>query len=94
MDNFYIDINRLPFMEYEYGLLILISVVIGVPLIVSLIATAIQQAKMNTARKNDYANSYIRQNSFNLTHSRDIFLYTRTTRVAKPKQNNSRSGRN
>lgn len=94
MDSFYIDFNRLPFMEYEHGMLILIAVTICIPLIISLIATAIQQSKMNTARREEYAHNYIKQGSFNLTDSRDIFLYTRTTRVAKPKQNNRQGGRN
>lgn len=92
--DFNIDYSRLPFIEYEHGMLILIGVLIGVPLIISLIATAIQLSKMNTARSEDYAHNYIKPGSFKLTHSHDIFLYTRTTRVAKPKQNNRQGGRN
>lgn len=94
MDSFYIDYSRLPFVEYEHGLLILIGVIIGIPLIVALVATLVQISKMKTARSEDYASNYIKQGSFNLTASHDIFLYTRTTRVAKPKQNNRHGGRN
>lgn len=89
-----IDYNALPFMEYEYGAFILIGVIVLIPLIAALIATAIQLSKMKTARSEEYAHNYIKQGSFNLTHSHDIFLYTRTTRIAKPKQNNRAGGRN
>ncbi len=93
MDSFYIDYSRLPFMEYENGLLILIGVIVLIPLISALIATAIQLSKMKTAKSEDYAHNYIKAGSFRLTYSHDIFLYTRTTRIARPKQNNRPGGR-
>ncbi len=89
---FYIDHSRLPFMESEYGIYILIGVIVLIPLISALIATAVQLSKMKTAHSDEYAADYIKHGSFRLKQSHNIFLYSHTTRMAKPKQNNNRPG--
>lgn len=89
---FYIDYSRLPFMESEYGIYILIGVIVLLPLISALIATTVQLSKMKTAHRDEYASGYIKHGSFKLKQSHDIFLYASTTRMAKPQQNNNRPG--
>jgi len=45
---------------------------------------------MKTVRKENYAQNYIKDGSFNLSISRDIFLFSRVTKTAKPKNDNKR----
>lgn len=70
---------------------IIISVVVGV--IAGIITVIILVAKMNNARPQKNAGQYIRNGSFNLTVSRDMYLYSTVRRVAKPKNNSSSGGR-
>ena len=55
---------------------LLLAVGLGVGLITSLV----MKAQMRTVRRKQDAMSYVRQNSFQLTRSQDIYLYTTTTR--------------
>lgn len=59
------------------------------PLIIAFVATRIRLAKMHTAVKDDYAASYVKKGSMNITRSRDIFLYSTITKTEKPKPQES-----
>ncbi len=66
---------------------VLISLAVG--LVAALVTTAAMKSKLKTVRHRDYAREYVRKGSFNLTHSRDLYLYSTVTRVPKPKPNNN-----
>ena len=69
---------------------LIIALVIG--LVVALIATGIMKGKLKSVRFQSAANSYIKENSMNVTESRDLFLYSQVTRRAKPKESESSGG--
>lgn len=68
-------------------LLIVIAIVAG--LIIAFIATMIMRSQLTSVRFQKNANTYIKNNSVNLTHSNDIFLYKT---VSKTKISSSSSG--
>ncbi len=70
---------------------VIISVVVGV--LAGIITIIILIVKMNNARPQKNAGLYIRNGSFNLTVSRDMYLYSTVRKVAKPKNNSSSGGR-
>ena len=70
-----------------YGKTIAISM--GAGLMIGLIVVAIMAAKMKTVRAQREASDYVRPGSFQLTTSRDIFLYSHVHRTPKPKSNSS-----
>lgn len=69
---------------------LLIALVIGFA--ASFITTGIMRAKLKTVRFQPAAGGYIKENSLNVTESRDLFLYTRLDRRKKPKENSSSGG--
>ncbi len=66
---------------------IIISIAIGC--IAAFIVVGTMKAKLKTVRRQPAANDYVRENSLNITHSSDIYLYTHVKRHAKPKNNGS-----
>jgi len=54
-------------------------------LIIALISVLLMKAQLNTARPKPLAHDYVVPGSFNLTHKRDSFLTTNTTRTLRPK---------
>lgn len=71
------------------SIIIIIVAALLIPLFISLILLSIQMKKMNTAVKQDYAASYMKPGSMNLSLSRDIFLFSTITKTKKPKQNSA-----
>ncbi len=65
---------------------LLISLAAG--LIIALIVCMIMKSMMKTANPKATANDYIRKNSFNITRSRDIFIYAKVTKKKREKQEN------
>lgn len=61
-----------------------ISFVIG--LVIALIVCLVMKSCMKTAVPKSTANDYIRKNSFNITRSRDIFIYSNITKKKRQKQ--------
>lgn len=72
-----------------YGKTIAISM--GAGLLIGLVAVGIMASKMKTVRAQNAASDYVCPGSFQLTNSRDIFLYSHVTRTPKPKSNSSGS---
>lgn len=66
---------------------VIISLVIGC--IAAFIAIGTMKAKLKSVRRQPSANDYVRENSLNLYHSSDIYLYTHVERHAKPRNNSS-----
>lgn len=71
--------------EEKINIIFVILAIVLIPLAVSFIITKIRTSKMKTAREQNYAQNYVKDGSFNLAFSRDIFLYSHTDRRAKPK---------
>ena len=66
--------------------------VIIFPLIVSSIATYMMWRSLNTVRKKHSARGYVKQNSFDLTYMKEMFLYSTVTRTERPKDKDDDSG--
>ena len=75
---------RLPF---DVFLWVVIGAVIG--LIVALIRLAMLKGDMRTVRRNDSADGYVVRDSFDLSASRDIYLFRTVTRVYSPKSSST-----
>ena len=59
------------------------SIIIGA--IIAFVITGYMRMQLKTVRKQMSAMSYVKDDSMNITNSRDMFLYRRVTRTAKPK---------
>ena len=86
---YYLDghLNGFPF---NFGKNLLISLVIGVAM--GLIVAFILKSQLKTVRKQDRANVYVKQNSMNLTHQSDIYLYRTVSRTKRSSSSSSGSG--
>ena len=60
-------------------------------LIIALVAVLFMKAQLNTARPKPLANDYVVKGSFYLSHKRDFFINTHTTRTPRPKDTESGS---
>lgn len=60
-----------------------IPIGIGCGLLIGLITVLVMKGSMKTTRAESMANNYVRQGSFKLTNSRDIFLYSQVTRTKR-----------
>ncbi|MBQ9468357.1 MAG: TPM domain-containing protein [Clostridia bacterium] len=69
---------------------IIIAVIAG--LIVALIYTGSLKKQLKTVRQDNRAANYVKAGSLNVTLQQDIFLYTHTTRTARPKNNGGGGG--
>ncbi|MBQ3575698.1 MAG: hypothetical protein IJA26_08495 [Clostridia bacterium] len=67
-----------------------IIVVIVIALIVAFIVLSKLKAQMKTAKHEQLAMNYVREGSFKLDVSQDIFLYQTEQRQHVPKQNNTK----
>lgn len=75
---------RLPFNVLFW---VIIGAVIG--LIVALIRLSVMKSSMRTVRRNDSADGYVVRDSFDLSASRDIYLFRTVTRVYSPKSSST-----
>lgn len=66
---------------------ILIGILIGI--VIAVIIMLGHKSKLKSVRMERAAANYIKQGSFHLTTSREIYLYKRVERREKPKQNNN-----
>lgn len=73
-----------PYHETDWGYVAaVIGCAIGIPLILAFVMMKVQLSKMNTAVVNDYAANYEKPGSYHLDMARDIFLYSRITKIKK-----------
>lgn len=80
------DTGNLPHAPMSV-LWIFVSLAAGI--LLAFIPVTIMKGKLKSVRSQPAANSYIVQNSMNLTNQRDLFLYANTTRTARPKESKS-----
>jgi len=87
-EEYIVDYNTFPLFTN-----LVISIIVG--FVVSLVVVSVMKGKLKSVRKQLYAGVYTKENSFEVTQSRDIYLYSHVTRTAKPKNNShsSSSGR-
>ena len=83
------DSHNLPKEPFSVGINLVIALVIG--LVIGWIVTAVMKGQLKTVRQQVRADAYITADSLQLTHSRDIFLYTHIDRREKPKQSSGSS---
>lgn len=76
------------FSAEEFVKKLLISLAVGV--VIALIICFIMKSMMKTARSKRTANDYIRKNSFNITRSRDIFIYSNVTKKKRVREENKK----
>ncbi len=69
---------------------LILAVIIGA--VVALIVVLIMRAGMNTKRQQYSAGQYMVPGSYHLRTHQDFFLYSRTTKTARPKENSSGGG--
>lgn len=62
-----------------------IAISIGIGLLLGLIPMLVMYGKMKTVRRNNRASSYVKENSLNITHQNDIYLYKNVVRTPIPK---------
>lgn len=67
-----------------------VALIIG--LVAALITILIMRIRMNTAKLQRGAQAYLKDGSFHLHQNSDMFLYSRVSRRAKPKNNSSGGG--
>ena len=63
---------------------IIIAIVVG--LLVALIVTGVMRSSLKSVSKQQSARYYVKEEGLQLTNNKDIFMYKRTERVAKPKE--------
>lgn len=68
------------------------GIAIGVSAVLAFIIVSVMKSQMNTAKPQPYAREYVKQGSFVLTNQQDLYLYSNTTRTAKPKNTSSGGG--
>ena len=79
-------LNGFPF---QTGRNLVISLVVG--LVLALIVTSILKGQLKSVRKQNQANSYVRDGSMQVTLSRDTYLYSHVSRTKKQSSNSSGS---
>ena len=67
-------------------------IAIAISLVVAFIVVHSMKSGMNTAKPQPAAREYVKKGSFVLTNQQDLFLYSQTTKTAKPKETSSSSG--
>ncbi len=77
--------------KFPLGGMVVMSVLAG--FIVAFIIVTVMRGKLKSVRSCDNAREYVRKGSFELKHSRDLYLYSTVTRIAKPKNTSGSGGR-
>ncbi len=93
-----IDNDNYNYDDYEYTPGIeqyLYAVLHGllIAAIISLIVVLIMKSKLKSVRRKLSAGDYVRSGSLNITNSSEFYLYRTVSRVVKPQNNQSSSGR-
>ncbi len=83
------DYDSLPKVPFNFGASLLISVVIG--FVIALVSTGAMKSELKSVRRQPRAEHYVKNNSLDITLSRDFYLYRHVSRTVKP-QNTSSGG--
>ncbi len=80
----YDDLPKAPFNPLKS---LIISLLLG--FIIAFIITLIMKGQLKSVRFKENASEYVKRGSLNVTHSRDLYLYSRVTRTPRPKDKSS-----
>ena len=83
------DSHNLP--KEPFSLVTNLLIAFGIGLVAAWIVTGSMKAKLKTVRQQAKADDYIASGSLQLTHSRDLFLYTHLDRQEKPQSDSGSS---
>ena len=83
------DYHNLPKVPFDPGEHLMIALVVG--LLAAVIATLIMRGQLKSVRQQPKADDYVKPGSMHLTQSRDLYLYSNTSRREKPKNNGGSS---
>ena len=75
---------------FNYLFSLFISVLVGFA--AALICVTAMKGKLKSVKKQSAANSYIKQGSLNITDSRDMFLYSKVDKHARPQSSGGSGG--
>lgn len=67
-------------------------IVLGISAVIAFIWVGVMKSKMNNVRRNNLAANYVRPDSFKLTQSSDMFLYSTVSKVTRPRPDSSSEG--
>ncbi len=84
------DVHNLPKEPFAWGSHLVFALVVG--FVIALIVVSIMKGQLKTVRRQNTADSYVRRDSMHLTDSKDIFLYAKRDRTARPQPSESHSG--
>ncbi|MDR0434038.1 MAG: hypothetical protein LBH21_03105 [Gracilibacteraceae bacterium] len=68
------------------GILSVMAIVAFTAFTIALITVLLMKAAMNEARRQNLAHNYVKQGSFVLRESKDIYLYQNTTKTLRQRQ--------
>ena len=75
--------------SFKWFSALIISLIVG--FVIAFIVTSSMKSKLKSVRRQLAANEYTKNGSMNVSESRDFYLYSTMTRVARPKNNSSRT---
>lgn len=81
--------KNLPKKASTIALEIIISIAIGV--VIGFVVGGIMKSQLKTVKNKSHAADYVDENSLNITKSNEMFIFSKITRSAKPKKENSGS---
>lgn len=79
------DTGNMP--KGPFDILFSLAIAAGIGIVIAFIAVSVMAGKLKTVRPQSAAHSYIKDGSMDVRTSRDIYLYHKVTRRAKPKNN-------
>lgn len=79
------DADNLP-DEGGFGIIGSFVIAYGIAFIIALISTGIMKGQLNSVHSQSGADTYMKQDSMQLTKKNDMFLYTRVSRTKKPEK--------
>ena len=75
--------------SFKWFSALIISLIIG--FVIAFIVTSSMKSKLKSVKRQLAANEYTKNGSMNVSESRDFYLYSTMTKVARPKNNSSRT---
>lgn len=81
--------KNLPKKPFRIALEIIISISVGIA--IGFIVAGVMKSQLKTVNNKTHAADYVNKNSLNITKSNEMFIFSRITRSAKPKEGNSGS---
>lgn len=84
------DYGHLPRGPFRWGTYLISALIVGI--ILAAITTSFMKGKLKSVQPKNTAADYTLKDSFNITNSRDLFLYRSVTRTPIPRDNPPSSG--